>query len=48
VTGVAGVKKTLTLDGRERIERFANARGRSFKLMAVSFFDVYLPLVKVG
>ena len=44
MTGVAGVKKTLTLDGRERIERFANARGRSFKLMAVSFFDVYLPL----
>ena len=31
-------------EGRERIERFANARGRSFKLMAVSFFDVYLPL----
>ena len=25
MTGVAGVKKTLTLDGRERIERFTNA-----------------------
>jgi hypothetical protein len=45
VAGVVSVKKTLTLDGRERIEWFANARGRSFKLMVVSFFDVYLPLV---
>ena len=34
--------------GREWIERFANFCGRSFRLMAVSFFDAYLPLVKVG
>jgi len=46
--GAVGVKKTLALDGRERIEYLAIVRGRSFRLMAVSFFDVYLPLVKVG